>query len=229
MNLSETMGRLEKLGSKTYQQVWPRHGVKPPLFGVKYADLYKIQKKLQGDHKLALQLWKTGNHDARILATLICEPQKMTSRELDAWIGPADNHILNDAVSGVAAKSPHAKKKADAWRKVKSEWKAAAGWNVVASMAAPGGAPDSWLATRLGEIQKGIDKAPNRTRHSMNQALISIGGYRPELRKKALDVAKAIGAVNVDHGETSCKTPVAGPYIRNMAKRAAKKKAKKKR
>ena len=229
MNLTETMGRLESLGSEAYQKLWPRHGVKPPLFGVKYADLYKLQKKLQNDQKLALQLWRTGNHDARILATLICDPQKMTSRHLDAWIGPADNHVLNDAVSGVAARSAHAKKKADAWRKVKGEWKSAAGWNVVAAMAMPDGAPDSWLATRLGEIAKGIDKAPNRTRHCMNYALIAIGGYRPELRKRALEVAKTVGTVKVDHGETSCKTPTAGPYIRKMATRVSKKKAKKKR
>lgn len=228
MNLTETMGQLEKLGSKTYQKLWPRHGVKPPLFGVKYADLYKLQKKLQDDQRLALQLWRTGNHDARILATLICDPQKMTSKDLDAWIGPADNHVLNDAVARVAARSPHAKNKADAWRKVKTEWKSAAGWIVVAQMAAPEGAPDGWLATRLGEIAKGIDKAPNRTRHTMNYALISIGGYRPELRKKALEVAKAVGTVKVDHGETNCKTPAAGPYIQKMAKRAAKKKTKKK-
>ncbi|MHC4973407.1 MAG: DNA alkylation repair protein [Planctomycetota bacterium] len=231
MNLKQVMQQLEKSGTDTYRKIWPRHGIQPPLFGVKYADLYKLQKKIGCDHELAQGLWRTGNHDARILATLIVDTEALTSKELDSWIGAAGNHVLNDAVSGVAAKSPLAQKKADAWRKVKGEWKSAAGWNLVGYLAAPGAAAtDAWLKGRLSEIAKGIHKAPNRTRHSMNNALISIGGYRPALRADALAIAKKIGKVDVDHGETSCKTPDAGPYIRKMAKRhtAKKKTAKRK-
>jgi len=145
MKLEQVMSRLKKLGSELYEKTLPRHGVKPPFFGVKYSDLYALQKKLGVDHALALQLFGTENHDARILATLIVDPDAITSRELDAWIRVADNHVLNDAVSGVAGRSPHA---------------------------------------RLVEIEKGLDSAPNRTRHGMNQALIAIGGYRPALRKE---------------------------------------------
>ncbi|MHC4224764.1 MAG: DNA alkylation repair protein [Planctomycetota bacterium] len=227
MNLKQVMGRLERLGTDLYKTTWPRHGVKPPLFGVKYADLYALQRTLGTDHALALQLFDTGNHDARILATLIVDPAAITSRRLDAWIRVADNQILNDAVSGVAGRSPHAGKKADTWRKVKGEWKSAAGWNVISSMATPDtDVPDGWLTARLDEIEKGIKSAPNRTRHCMNQALISIGGYRPALQKKAIAAAKRIGKVEVDHGITSCKTPDAVRYIEKMAKRSAGKKKK---
>ncbi len=228
MNLKQVMSQLEKAGTDTYKKVWPRHGIKPPLFGVKYADLYKLQKEIGCDHALAQGLWRTGNHDARILATLIVDTDQLTSKELDSWISAADNHVLNDAVSGVAAKTPHARKKADAWRKVKGEWKSAAGWNLVAYLAVPDApATDEWLAARLEEIAGGIHEAPNRTRHSMNNALISIGGYRPALRSDALAVAKEIGKVEVDHGETSCKTPDAAPYIAKMAKRHSAKKKRK--
>ncbi len=99
MNASETMKRLEQLGTDNYKKVWPRHGIKPPLFGVKYADLYALQKKLGTDSKLARQLWRTGNHDARILATLIVDPTDLNAADLDQWIRPADNPVLNDAVS----------------------------------------------------------------------------------------------------------------------------------
>jgi len=222
MDLKQVMSRLEKLGTDLYKKTWPRHGVKPPLFGVKYADLYALQKKLGTDHALALQLFGTKNHDARILATLIVDRDVITSSRLDAWIKVADNRILNDAVSGVAAGSPHARKKAEAWRNTKGEWKSAAGWNVVSGMAAPDtGVPDEWLSARLHEIEMGIEKAPNRTRHCMNQALISIGGYRPALRKQASAAARRIGKVEVDHGGTSCKTPDAVPYIEKMAKHSA--------
>lgn len=96
MNLKQVMQQLEKSGTETYKKIWPRHGIQPPLFGVKYADLYKLQKKIGCDHELAQGLWRTGNHDARILATLIVDADALTSRELDSWLGSAGNHVLNE-------------------------------------------------------------------------------------------------------------------------------------
>jgi hypothetical protein len=45
--------------------------------------------------------------------------------------------------------------------------------------------------------------------------------------KRALDASKRIGTVEVDHGETGCKTPDAAPYIRKMVERSRAKAAKK--
>ena len=229
MKCADVMKTLEKAGVESWRKIMPNHGIREPYYGVRYADLYKIQKKLQPDTKLAKALFQTGNHDARILATLIVDPSELTARDLDAWIKDADNYVLNEAIAGVAARSPHAQKKAEAWRRVKGEWKSAAGWEVVAHMSRPGGeGDDAYLEARLDDIEAGIHDAPNRTRHSMNQALISIGGYRPALEKRALAAAKAIGKVEVDHGKTSCKTPDATGYIKKVVAHAKKKASKKK-
>ena len=85
----------------------------------------------------------------------------------------------------------------------------------------------------MPRIVKEIHRSPNRARHAMNMALVSIGLYRPGLEKKAIAAARSIGKVEVDHGETSCKTPDAVAYIRKVKaheeKKAASKQAKKKR
>jgi len=60
--------------------------------------------------------------------------------------------------------------------------------------------------------------------YQMNGALISIGGSMPALQKKALAAAARIGKVEVDHGDTDCKTPDAADYIRKMAERRSAKK-----
>jgi hypothetical protein len=57
----------------------------------------------------------------------------------------------------------------------------------------------------------------------MNSALIAIGIRNPKLQKLALAVAKEIGEVEVDHGDTSCKTPDAAEYILKAVNRKAKK------
>ena len=63
----------------------------------------------------------------------------------------------------------------------------------------------------------------NRVRHEMNGALISIGLRDGNLRRSVLTIARRIGPVQVDHGETGCKTPDIVPYIeRTLARREAK-------
>jgi len=67
----------------------------------------------------------------------------------------------------------------------------------------------------LKEIETKIHTAPNRVRYAMNAAVIGIGTYINE--RSAVASAKRIGVVDVDHGDTSCTTPVAETYIRKAA------------
>lgn len=228
MKVTEAMSRLERLGSEQTLKTLRRHGVTGPAFGVKYSDFYALQKEIKADQPLARGLWDSGNYDARILATLVADPEAMTDAELETWQAAVDDYPLNSALASVAARSPSAKKLAERWRRAKAEYRSAAGWHIVGGLSAPDTiADDEWLRPCLAEIRKGIHAAPNRTRSAMNSALISIGGYRPALRDEALAVAKAIGKVEVDHGDTSCKTPDAVEYIEKMAVRHSKKAAKK--
>jgi hypothetical protein len=71
----------------------------------------------------------------------------------------------------------------------------------------------------LATIEKEIHRSPNWARYAMNAALIGIGIYKPALRSKAIEAARRIGKVEVDHGETYCKTPDAAPYIEKAARR----------
>jgi 3-methyladenine DNA glycosylase AlkD len=228
MSLAKVMKQLAALGSEQAVKTYRRHGVDGPAFGVRYADLYALRKQIGIDQALAVALFDTGNHDARILATLVADPAGLTVKQLDAWQKACNDHVLNGAVATLAAQTRAAPKLAQRWRKAKAELRSAAGWHVVGSLSAPGAlADDVWLRLCLTEIRDGIARAENRTKSAMNSALISIGGYRPALRDEALAVAKAIGKVEVDHGDTSCKTPDAVQYIEKMAVRHSRKATKK--
>jgi 3-methyladenine DNA glycosylase AlkD len=229
MKLDEVMKRLEQAGNAPTLETWRRHGVTGPAFGVRFADLYALQKQIKVDHALARELWDTGNHDARTLATLVADPKAMTVKALDAWQAACDgNYGLNGMVADVAGRSPVARELAERWHGDEGEYRSAAGWHVLGILARPGTDADAtYLRPYLAKIRKGIHGAPNRTRYSMNTVLIAIGGYHPELRDEALAIAKAIGKVVVDHGNTSCKTPDAVEYIQKMMARQSKKAAKK--
>ena len=107
------------------------------------------------------------------------------------------------------------------------EWRHNAGWYVVAGLANAANDIDvEWFRSFLTMIENEIADAPNWTRYSMNNALIAIGGRNDaSLRDAALAVSKRIGKVQVDHGDTSCKTPDAAPYIKKMWDRRKTKKA----
>jgi len=226
MNLAQVLRTLESKGTAHNRKVYARHGYPADTYGVGFTELRKLAKALGHDQELARGLWKTGNGDARVLAAMVADAESMNSSELDAWAREIRFYVLADAFSQLAARSPLARKKSEAWRKSKSDHVAQVGWNLVSLLAAPDGElSDADLAPLLEAIERGIHAAPNRTRHAMNMALCAIGGYRPALRDRALAAARAIGKVAVDHGETGCKTPDAESYIGRMVTHQARRNA----
>lgn len=223
MNLEETMRALKAAGTAQNRKVYARHGVGRSMFGVSYGNLGKLKKAIRTDHDLALQLWETGNHDARVLATMVADPQRLDGRTLEAWARDLDNYVITDAFSTAAARTPHARAKMARWTRSRKEWIGAAGWNVLARLALDDASlPETAFDESLRAIEERIHAAPNRTRHSMNGALIAIGLRSPALRKKAVAAARRIGKVEVDHGETGCKTPDAVAYIeKSLGRRKA--------
>lgn len=163
---------------------------------------------------LARALWATGNFDARNLAVKVVDPARMTSDELDRWAEAPSARMVCGYVANVAAEGPHARTKADAWRTSANESHRNVAWLLVGAMAMRDEATaDAWFLERLGEIEKGIRSSPNAQREAMNQALIMIGSRSAPLRKAATAAAKRIGKVEVDHGDTACKTPDAAESI----------------
>jgi 3-methyladenine DNA glycosylase AlkD len=214
MNKIEVMQRLKAVSNERYRHTLLRNGVSGTAFGVSYAELYKLQKQLGTDQELAEQLWEMHNHDARILATLIADPARMTVSKLDQWVKAATNQIMRDAIGNVAINSKSGRRCAEKWITHKTDGIAACGWGVLGALAErPDVFTNAELIRYLKQIRKEIGGERNRVKHGMNQTIIGIGVRNPEMRKLALDVAEAIGKVVVDHGETSCKTPDAGAYI----------------
>jgi hypothetical protein len=79
--------------------------------------------------------------------------------------------------------------------------------------------PDAYFGQFLDLIERDIHTRKNRVRGAMNSALIAIGVRNQALQKKALAVAKKIGQVVIDHGDTNCKTPDAAAYILKTTQR----------
>jgi len=214
MSLTDAMSALEKAGSAQTRKTYARHGAKEPMFGVSFADLKTLMKRIKVDQELALALWNTGNFDARNLAVKIVDPRLMSAKELDQWASEDTAPMCHGYVAQLAAEGPHGRSRAEAWLASKSELRRCIGWLLVGALAMRDEeVPTNWFASRIATIEKTIHAAPNHEREAMNKAIISIGGRDATARKAALTAAKRIGTVTVDHGDTACKTPDAAAYI----------------
>jgi 3-methyladenine DNA glycosylase AlkD len=217
--LDEVMRQLEEHGTEQNRKIYRRHGVSEPMFGVSYAALGALRKRIKTDHDLACELWATGNHDARILATMVADPRRTEQGLIEEWAADLRYHALTDAFVQLVAKTPAARAFAERWIEADDEQLERAGWHLLGQLATNDPAlPDAFFEPYLRRIAAAIHASKNRVREAMNNALIAIGS-RAELEDAALATAAAVGTVHVDHGETNCKTPDAASYIRKMAAR----------
>jgi 3-methyladenine DNA glycosylase AlkD len=206
------MAALEKAGTAQARKIYARYGAPEPMFGVSFADLKKLVKRIGVDHELAQALWDTGNYDARNLAVKIADPARMTAALLDRWAASA--RVCGSYVACLAVEGGHTRSRADRWLAARDETKRCSGWSLVGAMALRDEeTPDAWFGERLAQIEESVHASPNDERLVMLQALIAIGSRSAALRKSVTAAAKRIGEVEVDFGETSCKTPEVVPTL----------------
>jgi len=152
----------------------------------------------------------------------------MTAAALNAWAQDLDDRHLAGAFSNVAAEAPSAKKLMEKWTSARNELVACAGWHTLASLARQeNDLSDAYLKKYLEKIEARIHGSANWVRYAMNNALINVGVRNPKLEKLAIAAARRIGTVEVDHGETGCKTPEAVAYIKKTVAYNKKKAARK--
>lgn len=217
MNANEILAELETYGSEATRKMLLKHGAREPFYGVKIEDLKKIQKRIKKNHELSLALFDTGNTDAMYLAGLIADEKRISKDELQKWAEQATSYALAEyPVAQVAAESNHGWELALTWIESDKEHIATAGWATLSFLVSV--KPDEELdilkiESLLDRVKNEIHSAPNRVRYTMNGFVIGVGTYVAQLSKKALEISSEIGKVEVDMGETACKTPDAKTYI----------------
>lgn len=210
------MTELKSLAKESTRRTFERHGAKN-FFGVLVADLKKVAKTIKGDQELALQLYDTGNSDAQYLAGMVVDGTRMTKTQLNRWAKTAGWQLITDyPVPWVASESPYGRELAMKWINARDPQLQCSGWNTYSGLVATRSDDELDLDEIRGllqRVEKEIEKAENRVKYNMNNFVISVASYVKPLHKEAKAVARRIGKVKVDVGDTSCKVPVASDYI----------------
>lgn len=221
MTAQQIVSEIEPLGSEGYRRILRNHGITGPLFGVKVEELKKYEKAIKKDYQLALDLFDTGIYDAMYLAGLIADEGKMSKDDLRGWLEKATSEkVAEFTVAWVAADGPHGWDLALEWIDSPEEKNAVVGWGTLSSVVAVRKDADldiPALRNILERVRTTIHAQPDRVRYKMNNFVIALGSYVPDLTDEALRVGEEIGQVTVDMGDTDCKVPFAPDYIRKTA------------
>lgn len=225
MTAKEILEELRPLGSDGYKRVLFNHGIKEPCLGVKISELKKVVKRVNKDHRLALDLYDTGIYDAMYLAGLVADDARMTRKDLQHWVAQAYcSALCGTTVAWVAAGSAHGWNLGLEWIDSKSPLIAVAGWGTLSSLVSIKDDAELDLAELkrlLLRVQKTIHQAPDMVRYQMNSFVIAVGSHVQPLADTAIQTAEKIGPVMADLGNNSCQVPFAPDYIRKVQQRGA--------
>ena len=195
--VTDILSELRSLGSPENRKGMARYGINVEnAFGVSIYDLRKLAKRLGTDHDLALALWTTGNHDARLLACFVDDPAQVTERQTEAWARDFDSWDLCDqATTSLFDRTKHAWVKAHAWAVRDEPWVKRAGFALMAGLASHDKvAKDRAFVKLFPLIEHAASDDRNFVKKAVNWALRNIGKRNRALNAAAILCAEKIRA-----------------------------------
>jgi 3-methyladenine DNA glycosylase AlkD len=176
-----------------------RFGINPEkTLGISIPDLRKTAKETGKSHELALKLWASGIHEARILASMVDEVNKITEKQMDGWITKFDSWDVCDQVCmNLFDKTPFAFDRAVEWTRREKEFERRAGFALMACLAwHDRTSPDSKFIKFFPLIKKYSTDERNYVKKAVNWALRQIGKRNQNLRKEAIKTALEIQQID---------------------------------
>jgi 3-methyladenine DNA glycosylase AlkD len=186
---------MQALADPKVREKMPRFGVNVPrAYGISSPVLHSLARRIGKHHRLAQELWKTGIHEARILATLIGESEKVTSAEMDRWVRDFDSwDVVDAACCYLYPEAKPAWRKVAAWSRRHEEFVKRASFSLVAYLSYKDkAAPDARFAQFLRVIEREAHDERNFVKKAVNWALRNIGKRNKCLNREAIRAAERI-------------------------------------
>jgi 3-methyladenine DNA glycosylase AlkD len=191
----EVVRTLERMGDPARRGGMARYGIDiSRALGISVTALRRLAPDLGHDHDLAAALWASGVHEARILASLVDEPARVSLAQMDAWVGDLDSWDVCDAVCGnLFDRTPFALDKAVEWSAREPEFERRAGFALMAWAAVHRkDLPDAAFSSLLPLIRDRSTDDRNFVKKAVSWALRQIGKRSAGLNTKAIRTAEQI-------------------------------------
>jgi 3-methyladenine DNA glycosylase AlkD len=177
-----------------------RFGIHPrtTVLGVSLVAVRRLGKEIGTDHGLALQLWRSGIHEARILATIVDDPARVTESQAERWVRSLDSwDICDQLCSNLLGRTPFAHRAALEWTRHEAEFVKRAGFALMAALAVRDtAAPDYAFERFLPAIRREATDDRTFVKKAVNWALRQIGKRNRRLNKRAIGTAERIATLD---------------------------------
>jgi len=193
--LTAVMDELAGKASDESRAGMARYGINVAhAFGVSVHELRRMAKALGTDHDLALALWDTGSHEARMLASMVDDPAAVTPAQMEEWAAAFDSWDVCDQVtSNLFDKTPFAYDKVREWSAAEDEWVKRAAFATAAALAVQDKkAPDERFLAILELVRREAGDGRNFVKKAVNWALRNIGKRNAALHAAAIQTAEGI-------------------------------------
>ena len=195
MTCDEILARLRAQANPANVAGMARYGISTAgTLGVPIPILRALAKRAGRDHALAAELWASGVHEARILASLVDDPACLTRRQMQRWAADFDSWDVCDQVcQNLFRYSPLAWSAAEKWSTARKEFVRRAAFSLMAGLVVKAkSAPDERFLALLPLIEAAATDDRNMVRKAVNWALRAIGKRNPRLREAAITRARKI-------------------------------------
>jgi 3-methyladenine DNA glycosylase AlkD len=192
MTSEQIIANLKQYANAQAVEGMARFGIRPAhALGISIPTLRKMAKEIGRNQVLALELWDSGIHEARILASMIAEPRLVSARQMEDWVNDFDSWDVCDQVCGnLFDKTPFAYQKAAQWCQQEKEFVRRAGFVMMAELAVHDKqAPDEAFLPFFPLIKQHAGDERNFVKKAVNWALRQIGKRNDHLRTLALACA----------------------------------------
>ena len=215
MTYKEIIEKFESLGFPKNVEGMARFGIKPKtkVYGIAIPELRKIAKSIRKDHELAQKLWDSKIHEARILAGMIADSDKLTLGQIKRWVGDFDSWDICDQVCmNLFDKSELARKQIFKFANSKEEFVKRTAFSLMAALASHSKEmKDKDFVKFFSLIKKASTDERNFVKKAVNWALRGIGKRNKELNVQALKLAREI-----QDGPSKSAKWIAGDAIREL-------------
>ena len=194
-DVDAVIASLKRLGAKKTRDAMARYAIPPDnAFGVTVGQIQKVAKPLGRDHGLALALWESGWYEARMLASYVDEPARVTAAQMDRWCRDFDNWGICDTVCFVLFdKSPHAWSRVSRWAVRRAEFEKRAAfallWGLTVHDRSSGDEP---FIGSLPLVERAASDERHFVKKAVNMALRAVGKRSAPLNVAARHVAQRL-------------------------------------
>lgn len=187
--------QLKEKADANYLKGMARFGIDSSrALGVKLPEIRKLAKIIKKDHELALALWDTQIHEARMLASMIADPKLVTPELMDKWVGDFYSWDICDQVCGnLFDRTPFAIDKAVEYSSHQEEFVKRAGFVLMAEYAIHNKtAADDVFLNLFPIMEREAWDNRNFVKKAVNWALRQIGKRNNILKVNAINTARNI-------------------------------------